>query len=63
MDYYKMIVGCALAALTTGNERRVGAILQAGGRGEAIPEDPQGRTLEYCEYRQGWPLTETGARN
>lgn len=62
-DYFKMITGHALIAFEEGNVRRAHEILLAGSAGEAIAEDPKQRTLDYCEYRQGWPLTETGARS
>lgn len=61
-DYYKIIVGYALVALDSGDVARATEILHTALRGDALPDDPQRRSLAYCEYRQGWPLTETGAR-
>ncbi len=61
-DYYRIINGYALLAQEVGDTARAAEILRAGSRGEAIPEDPQRRTLDYCLYRQGWPLTETVSR-
>lgn len=61
-DYYRMITANALIAFESGDARRAHEILLAGSQGDAISEDPQRRTLEYCEYRQSWPLSETGAR-
>lgn len=62
-DYYRIIVAQALVAFRTGDVARAGAILEAGSRGEPIPEDPQGRSLEYCQYCADWPLTELAVRD
>ncbi len=61
-NYYRVIVANALLAFEVGDAKRAQEILEAGSRGEAIKEDPQRRTLEYCEYRTDWPRTETVAR-
>ncbi len=45
-DYYRVITAHALVAFETGNIVRAHEILLAGSKGEPIPEDPHGHSLE-----------------